>query len=308
MKKIILTFLLLAGLKAGYAQYYTFTQLNQTYVDNPSGTVVSSPGWDYLDVYDIPFPFQFKYFGVDFDTFYVSGGFGGFIYLGNGYYGNYELFFYDAPIMDPGFGQGAISFSVSGTAPNRIMQIQIENGAFLNDQTFSDYFDVQLWFYETTNVIEIHNGPNSVLNNNSWYQSYNGPTIALLRDTSTFIHLYGPANNANSSTTYVADFVTGAPPENSVYRFTPVPVGISNIEQLPVTVYPNPSSGIITINSTALVEGATLSVHNLSGQKVLSAQIDPGIKHLSIDQPNGVYLVKISTEKGQYIQRLIINR
>src|SRR5215203_5128731 len=113
MRRILLTFILFISLKSSFSQYYNFDQLTQNYIDIPNGTVISTPGWDYLDVFDIPFPFQFNYFGTDFDTFYVAGGFGGFEYLGSGYFGDFELFFYDAPIMDPGLGQGAISYLVS---------------------------------------------------------------------------------------------------------------------------------------------------------------------------------------------------
>lgn len=308
MKKLLLAIILFISAEATFSQYYTFTQLNQPYNDIFTGTVISTPGWDYLDIFEIPFPFQFKYFGVEFDTLYVAGGYGSFVALGSGSFGDNQLFFYDAPIMDPGAGLGAISYLVSGSAPNRIVQMQIENAGFMYDQTFSDFMDVQVWFYETTNVIEIHNGPNSVLNNNSWYTGYSGPTIALLRDTSTFIHLYGPASNASSSTTYVGDFVTGAPPENSVYRFSPVTTGIDNIHELAITVFPNPSNGSIIINAASVKMNTVLEVFSMQGQLMKSSVLAPGISHLTLDYPPGIYLLKIISEEGQYLQRLVINR
>ena len=307
MKKSLLTLILIVSLHNAFSQFYNFNQLNQTYVDIPNGAVISSPGWDYLDVYDIPFPFQFKYFGIDFDTFYVSGGFGGFEYYGSGYFGNNQLYFYDAPIMDPGFGAGAISYLIAGNTPNRIVKMQIENAAFVDDQTFSDYFDMQLWFYETTNVIEMHYGPRSVQSNSSWYSGYSGPTIALVRDTTTFIHLYGPANNATASTSYVADFVTGAPPENSIYQFTPVANAIDVISSLSVNVYPNPSSGRITVNASKLIGNSELVIYSLSGQIIKMQSVEPAINQISFDCSDGMYIIKIANDAGQYIQRLVIN-
>src|SRR5688572_19693048 len=113
MKKLLLTSLLLFSLKFGFSQYYTFSQLHLPYSSITGGTVVSVPGWTYYDTYTIPFPFQFSYFGTQFDTFYVAGGFGGYIYYGGGYFGDYQLAFYDAPFIDLGPGQSFISYTVT---------------------------------------------------------------------------------------------------------------------------------------------------------------------------------------------------
>ena len=209
--------------------------------------------------------------------------------------------------MDPGFGQGAISYFIAGTAPNRIVQLQIENAAFIYDQTFSDYFDTQLWFYETTNVIEIHNGPRSVLNINSWYPSYAGPTIALLRDTSTFIHLYGPASNAMSSTSFVADYVTGAPPEDKVYRFSPIANGIANIDQLPVSVFPNPSTGFFSIESPIPIDG--YSLYNMHGQ-LICERVTNNTYSTSIDlssHSNGIYIIRLYSNTNTSTHKIILS-
>lgn len=308
MKKLLLTFLLLFSLKSGFSQFYSFTQLNLPYNNVTGGTVVSAPGWTYYDTYVIPFPFQFNYFGTTFDTFYVAGGFGGFVYYGNGYYGDYQLYFYDAPLIDLGNGISPISYSVTGTAPNRVVILQIENAGFLDDQTQTDYVDLQVWFFESTNVIEIHAGDNSVTNNDSWYPGFNGPAVVLLKDTNTFLQLYGPADGASSSTSYVADFVTGAPSVTEVYRFTPMFSGVEHISQLAVNVFPNPTNGIIHINATRLNHAATLSIFNLAGVRVYMQEINSALVSVDPQLNSGIYVMKIDSDEGQYVQKLVVNK
>jgi hypothetical protein len=308
MKRILLIAVFLFTIKSGYGQYYTFTQLNQPYNTISGGTVVSTAGWDYLNTFVIPFPFSFEYFGMPFDTFYVQGGSGGFINLGGGNLGDYQLYFYDAPVFDMGSGISPISYSVLGTAPNRTLVLQLENVGFIYDPNLTDYFEVQVWFHETTNVLEIHNGPSSVQSSDSWWPQYNGPTVSLDRDSVTYFELYGPANNATASSNPPVDYITGSPDVTNVYRFTPTFTGIEKIISLPLFVFPNPSNGNITVNSARLNSAATFSLFDLKGQLLRQVIIEPGIINFSFDLENGIYLLRIRSNEGEFIQRLIINR
>jgi hypothetical protein len=308
MKKFLLTALLFITITSVHAQWYTFTQTNEPYSTIHNGTVISTAGWDYQNTFAVPFPFQFNYFNAAFDTFWVSGGMGGFEYYGSGTYGDYILYFYDAPVFDLGFGLSPISYYVQGNPGSRILILQLENAGFIYDQQQTDYFEVQVWFYETTNVIEIHYGPSSVQNNASWYPNYQGPTVALDMDGTTYYELYGQSSNASFSSNPPVDYVTGSPQATTVYRFTPTVNGIEKINSLPVSVYPNPSNGNLTLNSSLLKSDATLSVYDLNGRLLLTESIGAGIHHYSFDFVDGVYLLKINSADGDYIQRLVINR
>jgi hypothetical protein len=284
---------------------YTYSPLTQPYNNITNATVISPVGWDYLTVDTVPFPFQFKYYGMNFDTFYLAGGLGGFEYFGGGYFGNYELLFYDAPIFDRGFGISPISYSITGTQPNRIVKVQIENGGFIYDANETDFFDVQVWFYETTNVIEMHYGPNSVSNPDSWYQGYDGPSVALVRDTITYLALFGPALNPTPSTTTSTYYVTGSPPLGTVYRFTP----LNNlIEEPPVffqKIYPNPSTGTFTLDAKFLNSDGQLLIYDAAGQLIVNRTIGPFENTITIDR-SGIYFLKLSGVGGHLFQKIII--
>ena len=207
-----------------------------------------------------------------------------------------------------GAGFSPISYSVLGTAPNRTLVLQLENAGFIYDPNVVDYFEVQVWFHETTNVLEIHNGPSSVQSSASWWPQYGGPTVSLDRDSVVYYELYGPANNATASANPPVDYVTGTPDVTNVYRFTPTFTGIEKINSLPLSVFPNPSNGNITINSVSLKSSAMLSLFDLKGQLLMQQTIEPSIRKFSFDLENGVYLLRIHSNEGEFIQRLIINR
>ena len=68
-----------------------------------------------------------------------------------------------------------------------------------------------------------------------------------------------------------------------------------------VNIYPNPASGVININSQ--IEIDTVELYDLIGKKVLTSnQIEISIKHLK----TGIYLLKITTNKGQLVKRIVI--
>ncbi len=95
---------------------------------------------------------------------------------------------------------------------------------------------------------------------------------------------------------------------------TSIPTGIkqNNISTSSVEIFPNPSSGIITINahSTSLLNQITLvQIYNLVGQKVMEHQVVGATScQLNISAlNNGLYIVKISNGTEQITKQLIKN-
>jgi hypothetical protein len=120
--------------------------------------------------------------------------------------------------------------------------------------------------------------------------------------------LYGPADNAQSSTTFVADYVTGSPSVTNVYRFTPVANGTGDFEKLDATLYPNPSNGSLNIFSADVKSGATFSVYKITGEKVFVQDIHPMMNHIETDLPSGFYIAQITSGESRFVKQLVISR
>jgi hypothetical protein len=161
MKKTLLLVIILFSLYSGTnGQTYSFTYSTSTYTDLSSPIIVSTPYWDDFSVWGVPLPFSFTCFGTAFDSVYISSELQGFIYDPGSGFGDYELGTYlYAELSDNSTQTATVSYQSTGSMPNRIFKIQFKDAAFYNDQTEQDYANYQVWFYETSNVIEIHYGP-----------------------------------------------------------------------------------------------------------------------------------------------------
>jgi Secretion system C-terminal sorting domain len=67
---------------------------------------------------------------------------------------------------------------------------------------------------------------------------------------------------------------------------------LSKIQKYAITLYPNPTSGIITISEVAI--GSTIVVSNILGQHFLERVADQNKVQLSLEgQPGGIYFIQI---------------
>lgn len=70
-------------------------------------------------------------------------------------------------------------------------------------------------------------------------------------------------------------------------------------------IYPNPSSGQLNIICNSIIK--TLFIRNAAGIVVSSQIIDDKIAHPDISsQPNGIYLVTLTTDKDTEFQKIIL--
>lgn len=98
--------------------------------------------------------------------------------------------------------------------------------------------------------------------------------------------------------------------QTDCYQFIEVedPANISNYENSPYRIYPNPSSGVIHFSSkTNITENVQVSVLNLYGQQVAAFHISDqttstDLSHLA----SGTYLFILSYTNGQTIDRVLI--
>ena len=79
-------------------------------------------------------------------------------------------------------------------------------------------------------------------------------------------------------------------------------VGVNDLNANEVSVYPNPTTGILNIESTQKIH--KIEIYNLAG-KLLRQEQSTGKLNLS-DLNQGVYLIRISPEKGASLTKKII--
>jgi hypothetical protein len=78
-----------------------------------------------------------------------------------------------------------------------------------------------------------------------------------------------------------------------------------------VKVYPNPSDGKITVESSATTKIETIEIYDYIGRKIISINTNGESKtNLNVNSlKNGVYLLKLKTKKqGNYFQKLVITK
>jgi hypothetical protein len=71
-------------------------------------------------------------------------------------------------------------------------------------------------------------------------------------------------------------------------------------------VYPNPATDNFTIHLNAAMKNAELTVYNVLGEMVYAKSIEEQTTHIDLKSPSGIYFMKLSADKKQYNQSLII--
>lgn len=176
--------------------------------------------------------FTFTYNGVNYTTFNVSTN--GIISFGSGFTAS-STFFSNSlstgqtaarPIVAPLWDDldlGAttdLQYSVSGTAPNRVLTVQWSN-AYWDYLASTPALDFQVKLYETTNVIEfIYNNLGGTVTNGSGGASIG--LTAVSTGSGNYMSLNNSGANPTASTTTETSNILAAPASGQIYRFAPV--------------------------------------------------------------------------------------
>ncbi|MBR9861372.1 T9SS type A sorting domain-containing protein [bacterium] len=96
------------------------------------------------------------------------------------------------------------------------------------------------------------------------------------------------------------------PPKLEIFDFAQLQTaGVNEIQELELSIYPNPAQDQIFLNNAALI-GENIEFYSLSGKTVLSETV-PSSLTISLNQLSpGVYLVKVISGNKNYVSRLII--
>ncbi|MEO8085389.1 MAG: T9SS type A sorting domain-containing protein [Bacteroidota bacterium] len=75
------------------------------------------------------------------------------------------------------------------------------------------------------------------------------------------------------------------------------------------TMSPNPTHGIVNIITTTDIQNGLMELYNLLGERIDSKQYINGTKEISVDVTHlssGIYFVKLQTEKGSSVQKVVV--
>jgi hypothetical protein len=84
-------------------------------------------------------------------------------------------------------------------------------------------------------------------------------------------------------------------------------VGIAEPASLGISIYPNPSNGVIYLDNKDLLSG-TVYVSNLLGQRIFESQLTNDRNRLELDVPAGVYLLTLETSRGKAAMQVVVTR
>jgi hypothetical protein len=86
-------------------------------------------------------------------------------------------------------------------------------------------------------------------------------------------------------------------------------VGVKELNANSVSLFPNPSNGMVTITNTSADKNAQVFVYNHMGQAVASTKMAGMRETLDLSsQPNGIYMVEVRSDKGSVNKKVVITR
>ena len=295
---------------------YTFSMTTATYSELSGGTSVNNGQiWDDPE-YAIPIGFSFQLYNLTIDSLYSYDGVGFFLtdYVDSVTDANYAIAAFEADLLDRGDITGTsvspISYKLEGSAPNRIFKLEYKNAGFYLEVdslgTTNDYVNIQLWLYESSNIIEFHYGSSQVQYPFLEYDGETGAFIGLADYNLTNSYLLG-GSVANPSLHNGMIAVTGTPASGTVYRFTKNGIGFNeNNPKQNIAIFPNPAKNKTTVNlqktstGTAClisIEGKIIQTYDIKSQK----QIDLDLSGIT----DGLYMIRfVSVTNEIYYKKL----
>lgn len=311
-------------LPAGAQMTYSFSQSTAAYAPLPNNTASLNNGqvWDDNKIFSAPIGFSFKHDGKTISRFWMKGT-DGFMNDSTGLVSGFS--FLGAYSVDRGLYGGVskspVRYQTTGTTPNRIFKFELRNMGFadenMNYGTMDDSASVQIWLYETSNVVEFRYGASSLVHFGDYFEV--GPAVGLGKKINlssqgmekAYILNGSPANPAVDSVT-PASFnkgLTGMPANGTVYRFTPKgngPTAVHNADlQASLRVFPTQCSNTLNIQSLGS-EPVQYEIISATGSSLLNGNIQNGTDIIDVGSlAPGTYLVRLNSKEAQDIRRIV---
>lgn len=325
MKNFILSVLAIFTLVQVRAQFnYTLSVQNQTYQPLTNGTSLNDTViWD-DELYTVPLGFTFNMDGKSMTQVFLADD----NYVVSDTAGNVNVFFFtDMDLYDRGNVSGMVTqspvrYELTGTAGNRILKMEIANAGIYEEDfiygTNNDSVYIQVWLYEGSNIVEFRYGPSNISHYSDYFVNTGSPIFGYIKNisvstTNLDVAYYFKGNYLApniDSTASLSGFSGGLnlyPPNGTVYRFTPKPVGVNSmvvgLEQ--ISLAGNTVLNNVIINNSGN-EYATYKIFSVNGTVVQNTGvITPGRNSVDISSLSaGMYMLQVSNNVGSRMFRI----
>lgn len=329
MKKTFNTlFSLMLFSTATFAQIgYDVTVQTQTYQPLTSGTSMSGADlWD-EEMYSAAIGFNFEIDGKTMTDFFIGSG-QSCLTDTQGIVSGF--FISDMDLHDRGNASGGVTaqspirYQLTGTAPNRIFKAEVSNAGMFDEfdiyGTNNDSVNIQIWYYETTNIVEIHYGPSNITHPSDYFFISGSPIVGFVRNVDLngvgnldmLYYLVGsPAAPTIDSTTSLFTISGGLntyPSNGTVYRFAPKGLSVKNVsaidDQLVMVTNNGASEVVIDNNGKNTFNYSIVSINGASMN--VSGTLVHGRNQLDISTlAPGMYLLQVQGTAGQKVFKVV---
>lgn len=324
-KRLLLSIVALIACFSSFAQFnYTLTVQNQTYTPLTGGTSLNDTiRWD-DDDYTAPLGFNFDMDGVTGDSLYMLY----FNYMAVDTVGTVNVFaFTDLDLWDRGSiddteSLSPVSYLVTGTMPNRIFKLEIANAGIYEEydlhSTNNDSLNMQIWLYETSNIIEFHYGPTKLTYPSDYHFTTGSPVLAYIKGYNDWTgsldkgyYLKGAATAPTIDSFTNPSSLTGGlntyPANGTVYRFTPKPAGVKDNAGMLNKIILLSNAGTSELLLSNPYKGHySYKIVGLNGAVISdSRKVGEGLNKIDISYlPQGMHILYVSGEEGMQAFRI----
>jgi hypothetical protein len=309
VKSTLLTLALLAVSSVSYAQAYTFSQRNETYVDLESPDLLSDPVIPWLnEFWTIPIGFDFQLLGNTFNEVTVYSG--TTLYFSSSTLSEDMLFAgFSQAVVDKGlvldsiFTQSPISIAREGEIGSRILKVEFKNLAFLNTDG-TDSVNVQIWLYEN-GKLETHIG-NNLISGPDTYNSINatGPVIGIISESTNEYYLLYESGDQLICGVPGSDF-SGLSAEintGTVFEFTPLSSSVTSDFDQKMNISIDKTNQLIEVSGYD--NNFDYIISDVTGRVIQAGQVSLKCGSVTIPysiEQSGIYFLNVRTaNEGSY--------
>ncbi len=251
---------------------YDFSYYTATYVPLTDPIVVVTDA-EFNGTYRyIPFGFDFTYWGWGTTVLAINT----HGYCAFGLSPNYGFYPFNVGLVGLGDSQVGYVQDLSGGPGHGILKVEWKHAGFYSYPSGEDHVTWQVWFYEGSNVVELHFGPSAIAADHfaGIFGSADGPQMEFIHPTADgYYDLEGPADAPEA--VYMPGenlFLNGYPEQGMVYRFTPLAsIGVAEVNGTDQTLvlYPQPASDVLhVVHPNGYPIAGRYSITDAAGQVV----------------------------------------
>lgn len=220
--KVFIAFLSLVYFQVSTAQNfnYNLTKDSTAYQSLSTNTIIAERDDWTNKKFSLNLPFQFNCAGVMSDSLTIESS--GFISFGKNT--NLALVAFNNFLCSTdsaGVFVSEITFLVSGSTGNRIAKLEFKNLAV---STFSpgDYLTYQLWFYEGSNKLEFHIGPNSYTSVSAFPELLGLLSRKMDSTINGYLATGDPSSPTGMQLNAELSYISKLPGAGTIFTFTPI--------------------------------------------------------------------------------------